>query len=250
MASTAGFVRDDRSTSTRWRQASARLHAKLARFLRLVFKAGFDPNQPRAPAGQPDGGQWTDGGGSFQVAQNAPRGGGGRGRSSGGGSWSDVTPAQQSGLAVSRSQSEAAIARVRSFDPTWNPRPGVFMTPEGEITHNQAVTREANARYVDILLLRAGIGPFAVESLPGRGPYTKPTRAERELLQQLGDRYGCHQCGAREPGTQRGRWVYDHQDASALGRSASGRLILPHCVHCSRRQGGIVNEILRYLGHD
>ncbi len=26
-------------------------------------KAGFDPNQPRVPAGDPDGGQWTDGGG-------------------------------------------------------------------------------------------------------------------------------------------------------------------------------------------
>ncbi len=209
MTSTARITPDDRSAPARWRQAGARLHTKLAHFLRLAFKAGFDPNQPRASAGQPDGGQWTDVGGSFQVAQNAPRGGGGRGRSSGGGSWSDVTPAQQSGLAISRSQSEAAIARVRSFDRTWNPRPGVFMTPEGEITHNQAVTREANARYVDILLLRAGIGPYAVEGLPGRGPYTRPSPRELRLLKELGDRYGCHQCGARDPGLASGNWVYD-----------------------------------------
>ena len=27
--------------------------------LRLALKAGFDPNQPRVPAGHPEGGQWT-----------------------------------------------------------------------------------------------------------------------------------------------------------------------------------------------
>ena len=54
-------------------------HAQLV----LAFKAGFNPNQPRVPAGNPDGGQWTgsgaggssgsraDGGELTQVAQNA-----------------------------------------------------------------------------------------------------------------------------------------------------------------------------------
>jgi hypothetical protein len=28
----------------------------------LALKAGFDPNQPRVPAGRPEGGQWTDSG--------------------------------------------------------------------------------------------------------------------------------------------------------------------------------------------
>ena len=46
------------------------LHAKVAEAkfnrLRLAVKAGFDPNQPRVPAGSSDGGQWigTGGGGS------------------------------------------------------------------------------------------------------------------------------------------------------------------------------------------
>ncbi len=31
--------------------------------LYLQAKAGFNPDQPRVPAGDPDGGQWTDGGG-------------------------------------------------------------------------------------------------------------------------------------------------------------------------------------------
>jgi hypothetical protein len=54
-------------------------HAQLV----LAFKAGFNPNQPRVPAGNPDGGQWTgsggrsgssgaNGGGLTQVAQNVP----------------------------------------------------------------------------------------------------------------------------------------------------------------------------------
>jgi hypothetical protein len=56
-------------------------HAQLAR----AFKAGFNPNQPRVPAGNSDGGQWTGSGGGSgssasggsgltQVAQNASSG--------------------------------------------------------------------------------------------------------------------------------------------------------------------------------
>ena len=30
-------------------------------------KYGYDPNQPRVPAGNPHGGRWTDGGGSSSV---------------------------------------------------------------------------------------------------------------------------------------------------------------------------------------
>ena len=32
----------------------------------LARKAGFNPDQPRVPAGNPDGGQWTDGGGTSE----------------------------------------------------------------------------------------------------------------------------------------------------------------------------------------
>lgn len=59
------------------RQA-ARLHAEIAaltmrragwRLAGLLAKANFDPGQPRVPAGEPDGGQWT-GGGDVRVAAN------------------------------------------------------------------------------------------------------------------------------------------------------------------------------------
>lgn len=34
------------------------------RYVETCRKAGFDPDQPRVPAGSPDGGQWTSGGGN------------------------------------------------------------------------------------------------------------------------------------------------------------------------------------------
>jgi hypothetical protein len=43
--------------------AAMQLELALLR-LRLALKAGFDPNQPRVPAGRPEGGQWTRIGGS------------------------------------------------------------------------------------------------------------------------------------------------------------------------------------------
>ena len=48
-----------------------------ARFQAACRKAGFDPNQPRVPAGDPagdpDGGQWTDSGGGSGGGRNDPR---------------------------------------------------------------------------------------------------------------------------------------------------------------------------------
>ncbi|MGA8155082.1 MAG: RNase A-like domain-containing protein, partial [Rhodoplanes sp.] len=44
-----------------------------ARFQAACRKAGFDPNQPPVPAGDPDGGQWTDSGGGSGGGRNDPR---------------------------------------------------------------------------------------------------------------------------------------------------------------------------------
>jgi hypothetical protein len=45
----------------KWLAAATRFELALLRHDRAL-KANFDPNQPRAPRGNPDGGQWTDGG--------------------------------------------------------------------------------------------------------------------------------------------------------------------------------------------
>jgi hypothetical protein len=107
-------------------------HAQLAR----AFKAGFNPNQPRVPAGNSDGGQWTGGGGGgqTQVAQNLSR----PARGSGlvrlrNGQLVEATPAQEARLAVAQARAEARAAEVRQLDPTWRPTPSFTETIEGEI---------------------------------------------------------------------------------------------------------------------
>ena len=41
---------------------------------KLLQKAGYDPNEPRVPAGNPDGGQWTRDGGDGNSTTNADEG--------------------------------------------------------------------------------------------------------------------------------------------------------------------------------
>jgi hypothetical protein len=51
--------------------AALNVLAKAGRLRQLATKAGFRPNQARAPAGRPDGGQWIDEG--SPLSQQAPR---------------------------------------------------------------------------------------------------------------------------------------------------------------------------------
>lgn len=251
-----------------WRIAAIGLQLKFVR-LRLLSKAGFDPDQPRVSAGHPDGGQWTDAGGGagggfsaqsgdgaskpqwldvdpsrMRLAQAANRGSGSRSR--GVGASEPLTPSQATRLDVSQARADAAVARARSVDPSWSPRPGVSQTAEGQIAHNNAVEREANAHYAKLRTEGVSFGPFAAERTDGPGPFTRPSARQRAELQRIGEQFGCHTCGARNPGTRSGAWIFDHQVPSALGGLNAGRWGVPHCALCSRRSGGYIRWILRY----
>jgi hypothetical protein len=54
-----------------WLLRARVVEAKLRELERAV-KTGFDPNQPRVPAGSPDGGQWTGGGGGGGSSAGSP----------------------------------------------------------------------------------------------------------------------------------------------------------------------------------
>lgn len=54
---------DTKFARLKWRRAFRNWELKAARWIEAI-KAGYDPNQPRVPAGNSDGGQWTNGGGS------------------------------------------------------------------------------------------------------------------------------------------------------------------------------------------
>ena len=252
-----------------WRMAAIGLALKLAR-LNIAFKAGFDPAQPRVAAGNPDGGQWADTGassaggalssrdiaanakprwveggpGRLRLAQTSSRGGGSRAR--GVGASEPLTPSQATRLAVSQARADAAVARARNVDPDWSPRPGVSQTAEGQIAHNNAVEREANAHYAAVRTEQVLFGRFTVERTDGPGPFKRPTERQRAEINRIGALYGCHSCGVREPGTRSGGWIFNHQGPSALGGPSAGRWGVPHCTGCSASSGGVISNILWY----
>jgi RHS repeat-associated protein len=83
-------------------------------------------------------------------------------------------------------------------------------------------------------------GPYAKESIPARSTDKKFTKAEREKINEIGKEQGCHTCGTTNPGTKSGNFIPDHQPASSL--SPNGQRLYPHCIDCSRLQGGQANK--------
>lgn len=78
----------------RYEVAALRFEMKLARLVRLMRK--YDPSQPRVPAGQPGGGQWTSGGpGAAFGPQTPPDGQTDTGQGGFGGRRQDLWPADR-----------------------------------------------------------------------------------------------------------------------------------------------------------
>lgn len=206
--------------------------------LSLRLKAGFRVDQPRVPAGNPDGGQWVGDGAENRpilVSRRGPRGGGqvrilGR--------WQAITPAQEARLAVSTSRMQEALRAVRKIDPNWKPPSQLYESVEGLIRANEAVTREAHFRVYELTVKRIGPGPFASEWILAPSTNRRLTRAEQEEINRIGRKFGCHRCGTKIPGTKKGGYVGDHQVPTSLGTPTR---IYPHCLFCSNAQGGIVS---------
>jgi len=226
--------------------AGLQAEANLIR-LRLALKAGFDPNQPRVPAGSPHGGQWTDGAssGGVQLAQNIPRDPM-RGRIRIGAGLREATPAEETLIELTHVQADTAIRRVRQYDPYWKPTPSLFETPEGEIAANRATAKEAADHYRWLQYTALAPGLFARESIP-LGAGRNFTRTQRRLNTRYGRRYGCHTCGRKDPGTKTGNFYLDHQPPLAMRRSGPWRGF-PHCKWCSNDQAVYVKQYLIYLG--
>jgi RHS repeat-associated protein len=85
-------------------------------------------------------------------------------------------------------------------------------------------------------------GPHADESVQARGPQPKFTPQERASMNRIGAETGCHTCGATSPGTKSGNFVPDHQPPSAI--NPNNQKLFPHCIGCSRKQGG---EVLQFI---
>lgn len=81
-------------------------------------------------------------------------------------------------------------------------------------------------------------GPHAGDSVPARGPERDFTPDERARVNEIGESTGCHTCGSTDPGTKSGNFVPDHQPPNALNPPGGEQQLYPHCIDCSRRQGG------------
>jgi hypothetical protein len=161
--------------------------ALTARRLRMALKHAHWRTQPRVPAGNRDGGQWTGGGGGsgpsgyrpFNVNYRQSR----TGRIA---RYPNARPDQEARLGVAAGRAQQETARVRRLDPNWRPR-----TIEGEIAHLESVARQAQARYRE--LTRGAV--------PGFNPQWSVNRLTKELYRN----------GYRLKGPARSNgWIYEN----------------------------------------
>jgi RHS repeat-associated protein len=87
-------------------------------------------------------------------------------------------------------------------------------------------------------------GPYAGDSIEARSPDRDFTEEEREAIDAIGQATGCHSCGTKNPGTKSGHFIPDHQPPSALNPSRLPQRLYPHCLSCSRKQGGQITGTL------
>jgi hypothetical protein len=228
----------------------------------------YSPDEPRVPAGNPDGGQWTGENGSqseqatpsdsrvvsdatpennwIPGAQYADGIEEGEGENRIGGESAEGTPGQQARLAIAEAQWEEVRNQMRSIDPYWKPPAGAYETIEGGIADLAAKTQAGEAHIAELASKGIGPGPFACEYIDAQGPGRLNTEG-RDDNNENGDEYGCHTCGTLEAGTPSGNWVGDHQPVSALNIFGISQRIYPQCLACSQRQGGAVMSILGKL---
>jgi hypothetical protein len=133
----------------KWLAAAARFKLALRRH-NCALKYGFNPEQPRVPRGNPDGGQWTR-----VAASNSPRTAS-RGRY--GANFPGATYRQQVRLDLEIARTENALRQIRQYDPAWKPSVQSLTEPgsiEGAIRNAEARAQQAEG-YLD--QLRTGIG--------------------------------------------------------------------------------------------
>ncbi|WP_197433967.1 hypothetical protein [Agrobacterium vitis] len=91
-------------------------------------------------------------------------------------------------------------------------------------------------------------GPHAGKSIPARGAEPAFTKPERDEINEIGRNTGCHTCGSLNPGTKSGNFIPDHQPPSKLNPDDTPQDSYPHCLSCSRSQGGQVRALKGWEG--
>ena len=210
----------------RYAFAVAQLELRQLRILRA--RKQYNPSQPRAPAGNPDCGQWTGGGGNgggprSEYAQLRPR----RlpaGHRIIGGRAHAVTPAQEARLDITAAQARALVREVQRRDPAWKPRPSIYEGVEGQILANQSEAQQARARLRELNAQEPIPRPLHDIFRPGgqmlgsrQGRASEGTRTvTRSEFSKLLETLSPHAQPISTPRTYDGLW-YQRPDGSVFG---------------------------------
>ncbi len=104
-------------------------------------------------------------------------------------------------------------------------------------------TRLTPTRDIDNPLNTLRPGRYARRWIPARGPGRDFNAAERSAINDIGRDSGCHTCGTTDPGTKSGNFIPDHQPPSSLNPPGGPQRLYPHCLSCSRLQGGQIRQM-------
>jgi RHS repeat-associated protein len=85
-------------------------------------------------------------------------------------------------------------------------------------------------------------GPNAQEGVEV-SEFGEMSAAETAKIQNIGNRLGCHSCGATTPRAS-GHWTPDHQPITSLVLEGTPQILYPHCERCMRRQGNLAMKLL------
>ncbi|HXO70552.1 MAG TPA: RNase A-like domain-containing protein [Bradyrhizobium sp.] len=207
----------------------------------------YSPSQPRVPRGNPDGGQWTDGGRGASRTLN-PTDGANRkpgiddprvisdsdpesvragdryaqGNRRGGGTVRingqtyELTPGQATRLTLAQARAEDAAARVRNIDPEWKPSPSFYQSPDGLIRRYEADAAQAQARINELTRAR----PVDLLEQEQRGGHT--------IGEHAGETYDYLKARVRDGARrtlERGDYFYSQSAGSFTSVQSADRLV-------------------------
>ena len=142
------------------------------------------------------------------------------------------------------SEPASVKSTLPSDPPPSVPQPASADPSPSPAERGSSIAPPPPARFIPDLPGITRPGYFAGEPIPAKGSGLS-FNGLRAKNAENGFKNGYHRCGTRDPGTDSGFYIMDHQRPTALNLDNSAQFIYPHCRPCSTYQGGIIRGIIR-----